>query len=197
MPTTSQPDQRIVVVGTSGSGKTTLARQIAQRLQIPHVELDALHWEPNWTEADTAHFRARVALAIAGERWALDGNYSKVRDLVWARATTVVWLDYSLPLVMWRIISRTLVRSLRREELWNGNRESFRQSFLSRDSVIVWSFTTYHRRRRQYPELFALPEHRHLTVVHHRSPKETARWLAALGPATTSEASQSVVMSET
>src|SRR5436305_799712 len=42
--------QRLVVVGTSGSGKTTLAREIARRRALPHVELDALHWGPNWTE---------------------------------------------------------------------------------------------------------------------------------------------------
>jgi adenylate kinase family enzyme len=174
-------NHRIVVVGTSGSGKTTLARQIAQILSIPHIELDALHWEPNWVQADLALFRQRTQEAIQGESWTLDGNYSKVRDLVWSRATTLIWLDYSFPLVMWRIISRTLRRSLRREELWNGNRESFRMGFLSRESIIVWSFTTYHRYRRQYPKLFARPEHSHLTIIRHISPKETEAWLAGIG----------------
>jgi adenylate kinase family enzyme len=180
MPAASQCHQRIVVVGTSGSGKTTLARRLAQALDVPHIELDALHWEENWTEAEPAVFRARTEQATRGEIWVLDGNYSKVRDITWARATTVVWLDYSFLLVMWRIITRTLLRTLRHEELWHGNRESFRQGFLSRESVIVWSFTTYHRRRREYPQLFAHPEYRHLYVVRHCSPQATERWLTEL-----------------
>jgi adenylate kinase family enzyme len=180
-------NQRIVVVGTSGSGKTTLARKIAQILSIPHIELDALHWEPNWVQADLALFRQRTQEAIQGESWTLDGNYSKVRDLVWSRATTLIWLDYSFPLVMWRIITRTLRRTIAQQELWNGNRESFRQGFLSRESIIVWSFTTYHRRRREYPEHFARPEYSHLTIIRHPSPKATETWLAGIGRRTTDD----------
>jgi adenylate kinase family enzyme len=180
MPTPEQVAARIVVVGTSGSGKTTTARRIAQILNIPHVELDALHWEPHWIEADLAIFRQRADEATRGESWTLDGNYSKVRDIVWPRATTILWLDYSFPLVMWRIITRTLRRSLTREQLWNGNRETVRGAVFGRDSIILWSLTTYHRRRREYPELFARPEHSHLTVIRQRSPKETERWLAEL-----------------
>jgi len=90
--------QRISVVGTSGSGKTTLARQIFQSIDIPHIELDALHHEPNWTEAPIDVFRKRVEQSLSGNSWVVDGNYSKVRDIVWSRADTVIWLDYPLPL---------------------------------------------------------------------------------------------------
>lgn len=96
---------RYVVVGTSGSGKTTLARQIALRLEIPHIELDALHWQPGWVGATPEAMRKRVETAIAAPAWVLDGNYSKVRDVVWQRATHLIWLDYSFPLVFWRIFS--------------------------------------------------------------------------------------------
>lgn len=84
--------QQISVVGTPGSGKTTLARRIAQQLQIPHVELDALHWEPDWTAASDQVFRDRATKALEGDRWVVDGNYNKIRDLVWSRADTVVFL---------------------------------------------------------------------------------------------------------
>src|SRR5436853_4183216 len=98
------PPQRLVVIGTSGSGKTPLAGEIARRLALPHVELDALHWEPNWTEAPLERFRQRVEAAILGDRWVVDGNYnSKVRDLVWSRAEVLVWLDYPLSLIMMRL----------------------------------------------------------------------------------------------
>jgi adenylate kinase family enzyme len=180
MPTQSHPGQRIVVVGTSGSGKTTTARRIAQILSIPHVELDALHWEPNWVEADLSVFRQRAADATCGQSWTLDGNYSKVRDLIWARATTILWLDYSFPLVLWRIFTRTFRRVFTRQELWSGNRESLSKAFFARDSIILWSLTTYHKRRREYPELFTRPEYSHLTIIRHRSPKETGCWLSGL-----------------
>ncbi len=129
--------RRIVVVGTTGSGKSALARQIAGRLAIPHVELDALHWGPNWTGADTAVLRERVTRATQGEDWIVDGNYSRVRDIVWPRADTVVWLDYSLPVILWRLARRTIGRIVTDEELWHENRESIRTTFFSRDSLFL------------------------------------------------------------
>ncbi|MBI5300853.1 MAG: AAA family ATPase [Chloroflexi bacterium] len=170
--------KRVNVIGTSGSGKTTFARDLARQLGCPHIELDALHWEPNWVEASREVFRARVELATRGETWTLDGNYSKARDIVWGRADTVVWLDYTLSVVLWRVWWRTIHRGIKREELWNGNRENLRMAFLSRDSILLWSLTTYHRRRKEYPALFARPEHAHLTIVRLPSPREAMAWMA-------------------
>jgi len=88
------PGQRISVVGTSGSGKTTVGRAIADRLGIPFIELDALAWLPGWVNRPLAELRELVDERTRGPMWVVDGNYSKVRDLVWGRADTVVWLDY-------------------------------------------------------------------------------------------------------
>ncbi|HEX2361691.1 MAG TPA: hypothetical protein VHI11_06435, partial [Jiangellaceae bacterium] len=87
--------RRVSVVGNAGSGKTKLARELAARLRVPHVELDAIFHQPNWTRLPTDEFRQRVADAVAGDGWVVDGNYSSVRDLVWQRADAVVWLDFS------------------------------------------------------------------------------------------------------
>ena len=170
-----------MVVGTTGSGKTTVAAQLSRLYQIPHVEMDALRHDPGWTEAPDDVFRERLARALTGERWVADGNYSVARDVVWPRAQAAVWLDYPLRTIMRQLLWRTLRRCLTREELWNGNRERFRTSFFSRESVIHWALTTYRRRRRQIPQQLALPEHSHLAVVHLRSPRETRSWLDALG----------------
>ncbi|MBN1657965.1 MAG: adenylate kinase [Anaerolineae bacterium] len=172
--------RRIAVIGTSGSGKTTFARRAAERLGIHHVELDAIFWGPGWTQTPVDEFRARTAAALAGDAWTTDGNYSKVRDIVWGRADTVVWLDYPLPLVLWRVTTRTLRRCLTREELWSGNRENVREAFFSRDSIILYSLQTYRRRKRQYQDLFCQPEYAHLHVVRLCSPRATRRWLAQL-----------------
>src|SRR5262245_13696918 len=95
--------QRIVIVGTTGSGKSTLARHLADRLNLSHIELDALYWGPNWIPCPEDDFRARVKDASAEERWVVDGNYNAVRNLVWPSADTVIWLDYSLSLILWRL----------------------------------------------------------------------------------------------
>lgn len=182
--------RRIVVVGTTGSGKTTLARAIAGRLGVPHVELDALHWEANWTEAPTDVLRDRLTRAVGGAAWVVDGNYRKVRDLFWSRADTVVWLDYSLPVILWQLACRTLKRAVTREELWSGNRERLTTALFRRDSIILWALKTYRKYREEYPILFGRPEHAHLTVVRLRSPHATRAWLAGLcahPPATLSE----------
>ena len=172
-------NQRISLVGTSGSGKTTLAQQISQRLKIPHVELDALHWEPNWIEAPDTVFRKRTEEALSGNNWVVDGNYSQVRDLIWSLADTVVWLDYTLTVIMGRLLRRTWRRVVRQEELWRGNHETWRQTF-SRDSILLWALQTYRKRKREYPVLLGKPEYSHLTVVHLHSPQVASDWLLHL-----------------
>ncbi|MBN1979154.1 MAG: adenylate kinase [Anaerolineae bacterium] len=172
--------QRISVVGTSGSGKTTTAGQIAGRLGIPHVELDALHWEPNWTESPLEVFRERVTQALSGKTWAVDGNYGKVRDIVWSRADTVVWLDYALPVILWQLVRRTVHRCVTQEELWGGNRETLGKALFSRESILLWALKTYRRRKKEYPALLGRPEHAHLALVRLRSPRETHKWLSIL-----------------
>jgi adenylate kinase family enzyme len=174
------PYRRVNVVGDSSSGKTTFARTLAARMDVPHVELDALHWEPHWTEATPDVMRRRTADAIAGDGWVVDGNYSVVRDLVWARAELVVWLDFPLRTVLWRFARRTRRRVRSREELWpgTGNREHYRHTLLGRDSLLWWILSNYHRRRRDYPSLLA--ENPHLTVVRLRSAAEADAWMASL-----------------
>ena len=173
-------DKRIVVVGTSGSGKTTLARALAAKLGVPHVETDALHWGENWTPVPFETFSERIEKALAGEAWVIDGNYSRTRPYVWSRATTLVWLDYSLPVIMSRLIRRTTRRVITREELWSGNRENLKTTLFTKDSILWWALTTYQRRRREYPELLAQPEYAHLEVFHFKSPRAAGRWLSQL-----------------
>ncbi|HEY0757463.1 MAG TPA: hypothetical protein VGD98_26160 [Ktedonobacteraceae bacterium] len=169
--------RRIVVVGTSGAGKTTLARQLGELLGIPAIELDALHWDPDWQPALLPVLRERVAGALRGDGWVVDGNYSKLRDLTWGCADTVVWLDYTLPVIMTRLVQRTFGRVFSGEELWNGNRERLGKALWSKDSILLWALQTYRPNRRKYAEFLAQPEHAHLSIIHHRSPRETRAWL--------------------
>jgi adenylate kinase family enzyme len=177
--------RRIAVVGNSGSGKTTLARDLAGRLGVPHVELDALYHQPNWTPPPPDEFRAAVGSALAAERWVVDGNHGDVRDLVWGRADTLVWLDLPRRTVLRRIVLRTLVRSATRRELWNGNRERPLDVLRLDDperSIIRWSWSQHAPYRRRYAALTADPSWSHLEVVRLRSAREVSRWLVT-GPA--------------
>jgi adenylate kinase family enzyme len=124
-----------------------------------------------------AEFEARVAAATAGERWVADGNYTVVRHVVWTRATDIVWLNFSRTVVFSRVIRRTVSRAAKREELWSGNRETFAKAFLSRDSILLWSFTTFDLNRRKYAAASASGEHAHLRWHELRSPRAARRFL--------------------
>ncbi len=169
--------RRINVIGTSGVGKSTFAVALAARLGYRCVELDELHWGPNWTEAEPGDLRCKVDEATAGETWVVDGNYSAVRDIVWPRADTIVWLDLHRSVVTWRIVIRSVSRIARRTMLWGDNRESL-PMLLGRDSIIWWSVSTYARHRRDYPALIAA--HPHLQLIRLRSPRGAERWLRSL-----------------
>ncbi|HXD10343.1 MAG TPA: hypothetical protein VN653_09800 [Anaerolineales bacterium] len=173
------PYQRTVIIGSTSSGKSTLAEQIATRFELEFIDLDALHWEPNWTEAPLEVFRERVSRATQAPTWVVAGNYHVVRDLVWPRAQAVIWLHYSLPRIFWQLTRSTFTRWWRKELLWGTNYENLATHFRvwSDDSLYYWLFKTYWRRKREYPELFAMTENRHLKLMRFRHPGETAAWL--------------------
>ena len=175
--------RRVSVVGTTGSGKTSLARALGPLIGAPHVELDALFWERDWKMADLDKFRARVADAIAGDEWVVDGNYraAGALKLVWSRADTVVWLDYPLAVTLSRLLRRILARIRDGAELWpgTGNRETVRNAFLNRDPLLWFALRTHRGRRQRLQEMLAEPEYAHLAVHRVREPREAATWLEA------------------
>lgn len=170
--------KRAVVIGTSCSGKTTFAQRLAQLTGVQHVELDAINWLPNWTPRPNGEFRMLVEEAVAADEWVLDGNYSRTRDIVWSRATALIWLDYSFRVVAYRALSRTMGRVFDKQILYSGNRETFGKAFLSRDSILLWVLRTYRRRRREYSLLLQGVQGTHLRVCVFRTPAEADRFLS-------------------
>ena len=172
--------RRIIIIGNSNSGKSTLAEQLAKRLDASFIELDALHWEPNWVEADPEVFRKRVTQAISADSWVIAGNYSKQVDLSWPLADTIVWLDLPLNLVLRRCISRTWRRYRDKSELWNGNRENFWEHLMlwnTDKSLISFTVRHHHARRKRTLATMQDPQWSHVNFVHLRSVEEVEAWL--------------------
>jgi adenylate kinase family enzyme len=174
------PSPRVIVIGSSCAGKSSFARSLARARGCAHIELDELFWSAHWQPKPAADFCRLVAASADAGCWVADGNYSSARHVLWPRATTVVWLDLGLSRVLWRGLRRTLARCLSRQELWHGNRESLRRAFLSRESLLLWIVTTFHRRRREFAALREAPEFAHLTWLQVRRPAETRELLQAL-----------------
>ena len=176
--------RRIAVYGPSGSGKSTVARRIGAALRLPVVELDALFHQPNWVPTPEDEFRAEVANVLDSHTsgWVCDGNYHMVRDLVLARAEAVVWLKLPFRVVYPRLVWRTVSRAWKKEELWNTNRESWRLSFTSRESILLWGITHWRAHFRGVGASIA--EHApDVLLVELRSAREVLRFLAGLAAA--------------
>lgn len=173
---------RILILGRTGSGKTTLARELAAVLGVPHVELDALYFGPNFSTVPLPVLRERTRAAIAGDRWVTDGNKRAVRDLVWPRADTIIWLDYPLSVSLWRLGKRALWRTsvLKAQAAEAGEKTGLPGKLISGAKGVLTALRSHMGQRREYPILFARPENQHLAVVRLRSPRATRRWLARM-----------------
>ena len=176
---------KIAIYGPSGSGKSTLARVLGKKLGLPVVELDAIfHAYPNWVDLDRAEFREAVT-ALLGEHpdgWVMDGNYGMVRDLILTRADTAIWLRLPFRTVYRRLAWRTISRSVVNAELWNGNRESLKQTFLTSDSMLWWGIKSWRPTiRRTREDLRTIPHQARVIVL--RNPRQVSRLvsLAARG----------------
>jgi len=172
--------QRILILGRTGSGKTTLARELAAAIGVRHVELDALYFGPSFCTAPLPVLRDRTSAAIAGDRWVTDGNKSAVRDLVWPRADTVIWLDYPLVVCLWRLARRALWRTsvIKAQAAETDGKAGLPRQFLLAAKGVLTALRSHKGQHREYPEMFAKQENQHLAVVRLRSPRATRRWLA-------------------
>lgn len=178
---TPSTGRRIVIVGPTCSGKSTLAATLAERLDMPFVELDALFWQRDWVESDDETFRAKLEQATAGTGWVTAGGYRRVSEHVtWPRAETMIWLDFRLPLVLRRVLKRSWRRWRDKELLWGTNYERFWTQLYHRDSLLHYAIKTHRMHRRWWLGMMTDPQWAHLDFVRLRSPRETERWLASV-----------------
>jgi adenylate kinase family enzyme len=174
--------QRVLVIGCCGSGKSTLSGALAARLGVPHVELDAFHHGPGWVPRPT--FAEDVDRATREPAWVVDGNYADVRELLWSRADTVVWLDLPRWLVEVQVVRRSIRRWLLREVLWNGNIEKGPSEWIDPEHPIRWAWHKHGDYRTRYSQRFAAAKWEHLTTVRLRSRREVSAFVTSVGRTT-------------
>ncbi len=171
---------RIVIVGVSGSGKTRAAETLSSLLGFPLLELDSIHWLPGWQEAGREEMRCKVSEFVKQPTWVIDGNYNYLRDITWVHADTFLWLNYRLPLILWRLTKRTVRRVLKHEVLWGTNRETLRATILDKNSLYRWAISSYPKHQRNYPLALQEPQNAHLKVLRIKSPKQWDEFITKL-----------------
>lgn len=175
--------ERILVIGNTGSGKSTLAEELARRLGLPFIELDALFWLPNWTEPEPEDFRAKVRAATEGGRWVIAGNYrGRTQDITWTLAQAAVHLDLGLAASLGRVTRRSWQRWRSQELLWGTNTETFSKhlKLWSDDSLLKWAVKSHLTQRRDHLHARTDPRWAHIDFVRLRTPAEVNRWLEAV-----------------
>lgn len=167
------------ISGTSGSGKSTLAKQLAQRFQLTHIELDAFHFDPNWVERPDVDFIRDVSLKMQEGPWVICGNYKEILALALEKVDHLIWLDYPLPLIFWRVTKRTLRRLIKKEKCCGDNYERWSQQFFTQYSIFLWVLKTYRKNKRRYENISKYSPYSSC-VRRIRSPRELENFLRAL-----------------
>ncbi|MDE0527714.1 MAG: hypothetical protein OXH85_03355 [Truepera sp.] len=179
--------KRIHITGNSASGKSTLARRLADALEAPHVELDALNWLPDWVglnETDPDEFERRIRGATRGERWVVSGSYGRFSlRIIWPRLDTVVWLDLPMSVLAWRALRRSWKRWRTGELLWGTNQEPFWPQLMiwrKHDSLLGWLITQHSRKRRDMVKRMADPRWAHIRFVRLKSSGDVEEFVASV-----------------
>lgn len=145
--------KKVAIIGVSCSGKTTFGKELSNRLSLPFIDLDDLFWNPGWIQTEPELFLKKVQTIINNDEWVIVGNYKSVQNLVLEAADTVIWLDYSAPVVWRRALYRTFKRALLKEPCCNGNIESFKLSFFSKESILLWVYNDFSRKKKRYEQM--------------------------------------------
>ncbi len=181
--------RRIHVLGNSCSGKSTLGTQIANALNVPFVELDALNWEPGWVglnETNPEEFVRRIKKATNGDGWVVAGSYTDFSQHVfWSRLETIIWLDLPMPQLIWRMLIRSWRRWRSNELLWGTNYERFWPQFMvwrKKESLLWWIITQHQPKRRDMNAYRAEPRWKHIQFMRFRSSAELENGILKLLP---------------
>lgn len=129
--------KKILVIGSGGSGKSTVATRLGALLDLEVTHLDKLFWQPGWSKRAPEEWLQIVTDLTARDSWILDGNYSATLDLRFQKCDTIVFLDLSRWLCLWRIVTRMLrYRNGSRPDMAEGCPEKLDLEFV----LWVWNY---------------------------------------------------------
>jgi len=173
----------INIIGTTGSGKSTFARKLAQKRQLQYIELDNLLWLDDWQEsADEAFFcKLKSGMEAAATGWVIDNLYTRSIEMIWSQVDTVIWLDYSFSLNLYRLTKRTLWRAMSQKPLWenSNNRENWKM-MLSRKSIFLWMLQKYPQNKQRYVAMMQDSKYQHIQFIRLTSPRQAQEFLKRL-----------------
>ncbi|MEL6525812.1 MAG: hypothetical protein AAFQ07_08895 [Chloroflexota bacterium] len=186
MPTDINVGQRIVIVGSGGSGKSTLAYALATCLKIPHISLDAMFWEADWHAVTDAVFHPRIEKALANAEsqsggWIVDGDYRGSGNIVFPNTSTMIWLDYALWRIAWRISRRSIQQILGGELLHGGNKQTWQAAFFGNGALVPYVLRTHTEVRARYLRLIEDNMYPKMKIVRVQRPTETTQLLKQIG----------------
>ena len=168
--------KRIIITGASGSGKTYTARKLSMALDITNYDLDDYGWNSEWQLRDKHEFTESINTITQQKTWIISGNFSSLEQYIWQRCDTLIWLDYNICRCLIQSFTRSIGRIIRKTPCCNGNYETFKQLFFSRNSIILWVLTSYNKRRAFYREIFR-NNNNQKTLLKFSNPKQTNAWL--------------------
>lgn len=172
--------KRIVITGSTGTGKSTLGLRLGEKLGVPVADLDDLNWRPGWTASSDSEFMAGLDAVMQDDRWIVIGNYgNRTKYVHWEKADTLIWLDYGFFTTLGRLLARSGRRIIDKKPICNGNYETLHQLF-SKDSIVLWLFRSYWRRKREIPSLLQQPRFSHLNILVFRTPGEADAFLKSV-----------------
>ncbi|MFA6422307.1 MAG: shikimate kinase [Candidatus Buchananbacteria bacterium] len=165
--------KRINIVGSSGCGKSTFGNNLAMALNFPFIEMDQIFWGPNWYYPPDEEFFPKLENRLSGESWVLDGNYTRTIPIKWKNIQTVIWLDYSIFRIIFQAFKRAILRIISKKEFWpgTGNIETFKRSFLSKNSIILWSLSNLFKVKRKYNKIMTNPKYSYIKFIKLKSPR--------------------------
>ena len=167
--------KKILVIGSGGSGKSTVATRLGELLHLKVSHLDQLFWRPGWTKAAPEEWLQIVTSLTDRDSWILDGNYGSTLDLRFQKCDTVVFLDRSRWLCLWRIVKRALrYRNEQRPDMAEGCPEKLDLEFV----LWVWN---YPRQTRPKVAKLLREQSDGKQIVWLRSRREVEKFLARAG----------------
>ncbi|MEW9671582.1 DNA topology modulation protein [Ammoniphilus sp. 3BR4] len=163
--------KKIAIVGSGGSGKSTLARNLGEKLKIDVYHLDSLFWKPNWVGVPKDEQRKIQNELVKKENWIIDGNYGGTMDIRLNAADTIIFLDISRIICVFRVFKRILqYRNRTRPDMSEGCEERFSFKFFK----WIWEYPKT-KRPSILERLEQLLNDKEVIIL--KSPKEVHRFL--------------------